>query len=328
MSSQLALWLVFGALVVGALVIDLGIFHRKAHVVRSKEALAWSVVWLVLALLFNLGIYFARGSQAAGEFLAGYLIEKSLSVDNLFVFLVIFSYFAVPKEHEARILIWGIVGAVILRTAFVLGGAALLERFHWTIYVFGGFLLLTGVKMLLKREGGEPGRNPVVWLFRRIFPVAGRLDGQRFFTRVDGRLAATPLFVVLLVVETTDVIFAVDSIPAIFAVTADPFIVLTSNVFAILGLRSLYFLLAEAAGLFRFLKYGLVLILWFVGLKMVLSDVIKVPIGVSLATIGTILAASIAGSVLWARRVAARAKAEPVSTPLEAAAPPHSPPEP
>jgi len=270
-------------------------------VVRSREALVWSVVWVALAMLFNAGIYAVLGPEAAGEFLAGYLIEKSLSVDNLFVFLVIFAYFAVPREHEARILIWGIVGAVVLRAAFIVGGAALLERFHWMIYLFGGFLILTGVKMLIKRGEGDPGRNPVVRLFRRLFPVSGHLDGQRFFTRLDGRLAATPLFVVLLAVETTDVIFAVDSIPAIFAITTDPFIVFTSNVFAILGLRSLYFLLAEAAGYFRFLKYGLVLILWFVGLKMVLSDVVKIPVWCSLATIGTILAGAVTLSVVVRR---------------------------
>jgi tellurite resistance protein TerC len=311
MDSQLTHWIVFGALVVAALAVDLGVFHRKAHVVRPKEALVWSVVWFALALLFNLGIYGTRGPEAAGQFLAGYLIEKSLSVDNLFVFLVVFSYFSVPKEYEARILIWGIVGAILLRAVFVVGGAALIQRFHWTIYVFGGFLILTGVKMLLKKEGGDPGKNPVLWIVRKLFRVSDRLDGQRFFTRIDGKLAATPLFVVLLIVETTDVIFAVDSIPAIFAVTTDPFLVLTSNVFAILGLRSLYFLLAEAAGLFRFLKYGLVVILWFVGLKMLISDVVKIPVEISLAVIGGILAASIAGSLWCSRRAAARATPDP-----------------
>jgi tellurite resistance protein TerC len=292
MNPSVALWTAFGILVVGALAIDLGVFHRKAHVVRSREALAWSLVWVALALLFNAGILWMKGPRAAGEFLAGYLIEKSLSVDNLFVFLVIFSAFAVPKEYEARILVWGVVGAIVLRAIFIVAGAALLERFHWTLYLFGAFLILTGVKMLVRREESDPSKNPVIRLFRRVFRVSEAPDGQRFFTRVGGRLAATPLFVVLLTVETTDVVFAVDSIPAIFAVTTDPFIVFTSNVFAILGLRSLYFLLADAARLFRFLKYGLVLILWFVGIKMLLADAVKIPVGASLATIGAILAGS------------------------------------
>jgi len=320
MDSQLILWLVFGFVVVSALVIDLGIFQRKAHVVRPKEALVWSVVWIGFALLFNAGVYLALGAEEAGEFLAGYLIEKSLSVDNLFVFLAIFSAFAIPKQYEARILIWGIVGAVLLRAAFVFGGAALLQRFHWLIYVFGGFLILTGVRMLMKHGEADPSRNPIVRLFRRVFPFTEQLHGQKFFTRVDGKLLATPLLLVLLVVETTDVIFAVASIPAIFAVTTDPFIVFTSNLFAILGLRSLYFLLAAASDLFRYLKHGLVLILWFVGLKMVLADVIKIPVGYSLATIGSILAVSMIDSVLHAKR----RPAEPASsTPGDPSLPPH-----
>lgn len=311
MDAQLILWLVFGFVVIAALAVDLGIFNRKAHVVRPKEALVWSAVWVALALLFNAGVYVALGAEEAGEFLAGYLIEKSLSVDNLFVFLVIFSAFAIPKQHEARILIWGIVGAVLLRAAFVFGGSALLQRFHWLIYVFGAFLTVTGIKMLVKRGEADPKRNPILRLFRRIVPLSEQLDGQKFFTRVDGRLAATPLFLVLLVVETTDVIFAVDSIPAIFAVTTAPFIVFTSNVFAILGLRSLYFLLAAASDLFHYLKYGLVLILWFVGLKMVLSDVVKIPVGYSLATIGAILAASMLASLLHSKRERRPADATP-----------------
>jgi tellurite resistance protein TerC len=311
MDSQLILWLVFGFVVVAALSIDLGIFQRRAHVVRPKEALVWSLVWIGLALLFNAGVVAALGAEEAGEFLAGYLIEKSLSVDNLFVFLVIFSSFAIPKQYEARILIWGIVGAVLLRAAFVFGGAALLQRFHWLIYVFGAFLIVTGLRMLVKHGESDPKRNPLVRLFRRTFPFTDQLHGQKFFARVDGRLLATPLFLVLLVVETTDVIFAVDSIPAIFAVTTDPFIVFTSNVFAILGLRSLYFLLAAASDLFRYLKHGLVLILWFVGAKMVLADVVKIPVVYSLATIGTILAGSMAASVLASKRERAPAPPEP-----------------
>jgi len=302
MTPTLYLWITFAVVVIGALAVDLGIFQRKAHVVRSREALIWSAVWITLALGFNAAIYAFKGVEAAEAFLAGYLIEKSLSVDNLFVFLVIFSTFAIPKEHEARILVWGIVGAVVLRALFVVGGAALMNRFHWMLYVFGALLVVTGIKMLLKHEESGPAKSLALRIFRKLFPVSDRLDGQKFFTRVDGRLAATPLFIALITVETTDVLFAVDSIPAILAVTTDPFIVFTSNVFAILGLRSLYFLLAEANGLFRFLKYGLVLILWFVGLKMLLADVIKIPIGISLATIGTILAVAMTTSWIVRRR--------------------------
>jgi tellurite resistance protein TerC len=304
MNPDAVLWSVFSVFVVGALAVDLGVFQRKAHAVGAREALVWSVVWVALAMAFNAGVWFLRGSGAAGEFLAGYLIEKSLSVDNLFVFLVVFSYFGVPKEYEARILLWGILGAIVLRAVFVVAGAALLTAFHWMIYVFGGLLILSGLKMLVKHGEGDPGRNPVVRLVRKLFRVSERLDGQRFFTRVDGRLAATPLFVVLVVVESTDVVFAVDSIPAIFAITKDPFIVFTSNIFAILGLRSLYFLLARVMGLFRFLKYGLVGILWFVGAKMLLAGVLKIPIGCSLATIATLLAGSVALSLLFPERAA------------------------
>ncbi len=293
------LWGGFGILVLGALAVDLGFFQRKAHVIHAREALAWTIVWILLAFVFNGGIYFLKGPRPALEFLAGYLIEKSLSVDNLFVFLVVFSYFGVPEEHQPRILIWGILGAVIMRGIFVASGAALLNAFAWMTYVFGGVLILTGLKLLLKREGViHPERNPVVKLFKRFLGTSDQLDGQKFFTRIGGRLVATPLFIVVLVVETTDVVFAVDSIPAIFAVTSDPFIVYTSNIFAILGLRALYFLLARMMGLFRFLKYGLVIVLWFVGAKMLLAHHYKVPIGWSLGIIGAILAASVVASIL------------------------------
>ncbi|MBI4563796.1 MAG: TerC family protein [Planctomycetes bacterium] len=299
MSHQIILWIGFGVLVLGALAIDLGIVHRKAHVVRAREALVWTIVWIVLALSFNVGIYIMKGPRIASEFLAGYLIEKSLSVDNIFVFIVIFSYFGVPAQYESRILMWGILGAFVMRAVFIASGAALLNTFDWMTYVFGAILLFTGFKLLMKREGVvHPERNPLVRLFKAWFGTSDRLDGQRFFTRVGGRLKATPLFIVLLVVETTDVIFAVDSIPAIFAITSDPFIVYTSNVFAILGLRALYFLLARVIGLFRFLKYGLILILWFVGVKMLLAHTYKIPIGWSLATIGVILAVSVLASLI------------------------------
>ncbi len=299
MSIDAILWTAFGLVVGAALAVDLGVFQRHAHVVRSREALAWSIAWVALALAFNGAIAWFKGGGAAAEFLAGYLIEKSLSVDNIFLFLLIFSSMAVPREHEARILLWGIIGALVLRAVFVVLGAALLESFHWMIYIFGGLLICTGVKMLVKPESvPNPAGNVLVRLIRRIIPVSHDLDGQRFFTRVDGKLAATPLFIALLVIETTDVIFAVDSVPAIFAVTSDPFIVYTSNVFAILGLRSMYFLLGSLVAQFRYLKPALVMILWFVGAKLMLSDVVKIPVTVSLATIGGILALAIVLSLL------------------------------
>ena len=301
MNIDLLLKVCFGVVVLGALAVDLGVFQRKAHVVRPREALAWSAVWIGLALTFGAGLYFLKGPQVAGEFLAGYLIEKSLSVDNVFVFLVIFAAFGVPREYESRILVWGIFGALVLRALFVAAGSALLSSFSWMFYVFGAFLILTGIKMLFKREDSHPERGPIVRGLKKILGVTESMDGQKFFTRAEGRLRATPLFLVLVVVELTDLVFAVDSIPAIFAVTTDPFIVYTSNVFAILGLRSLYFLVAESVGLFRFLKYGLVLILWFVGAKLLLSHTVKIPMGWSLGAIGAILSGSIALSWIFRR---------------------------
>ena len=320
MNPDTVLWTVFSVFVVGALAVDLGVFQRKAHAVGAREALVWSAVWVALALLFNAGVWWLKGPKLAGEFFAGYLIEKSLSVDNLFVFLVVFSYFAVPKEYEARILLWGILGAIVLRAVFVVVGAALLTRFAWMMYVFGGLLIVSGFKMLMKHEEADPGKNPVVKLVRKLFRISPGLDGQRFFTKIDGKFAATPLFIVLCVVETTDVVFAVDSIPAIFAITKDPFIVFTSNIFAILGLRSLYFLLARVMGLFRFLKYGLVGILWFVGAKMLLHGKLKIPIGWSLATIAGILLLSIVFSLMFPEKP----KAETAPSPP----PPTDPPKP
>lgn len=296
-SERLLLWIAFNAFVLGMLAVDLGIFHRKAHSVSIKEASVWSVVWVSLAMIFNLGIYFAWGQEKALEFLTGYVIEKSLSVDNLFVFLMIFQYFNTPGEYQHRVLFWGILGALILRALFIATGSALLNNFHWMIYVFGGFLIFTGIKMFLQGdEKIEPERNPVVRLFERLVPTYKHYDGQRFFVRRDGKLQATLLMLVLIVVETTDVIFAVDSIPAIFAITKDPFIVYTSNVFAILGLRALYFMLAGVMEMFVYLKVGLSFVLCFVGAKMVLVDVYKIPIGISLAIIGGVLLLSILAS--------------------------------
>lgn len=319
MSTQTLLWLGFAILVLGALAIDLGVFQRKAHVVRPKEAVVWSIIWIVLALAFNGVVYHFRGKEAALQFLTGYLVEKSLSVDNLFVFLMIFSYFGVPRQYESRILMWGVLGAIITRAVFIVAGTELMTRFAWTTYVFGGILILTGLKLLVKKEGViAPDKNPVVRLFRKLFPVAPHLDGQKFFTRVDGKLMATPLFITLIVVETTDVVFAVDSVPAIFAVVTPPdtFLIYTSNVFAILGLRQLYFLLAHLMGAFRFLKFGLVFILVFVGVKMLLAhSPYKVPTNVSLAVIGATLAVSVAVSLLFPLREKAHLPETPPAPP-------------
>lgn len=307
MPEHLLLWVVFNVFVLGILVLDLAVFHRKAHVVSLREALAWSCVWVSLALLFGLGIYLLRGGEKALEFITGYLIEWSLSVDNLFVFLVIFSYFAVPAIYQHRVLFWGILGALVLRALFIATGTALLSKFHWMIYVFGVFLIFTGIKLLFAGdEKIEPEKNPAVRLVRRFMKITPSFEGQRFFVRKDGMLWATPLFLVLVVVETTDVIFAVDSIPAIFAITLDPFIVYTSNVFAILGLRALFFLLAGVMGMFRFLKVGLSFVLCFVGVKMTIVDFYKIPIGISLGVVGTILLLSIVASLFVRPKEAVR----------------------
>jgi tellurite resistance protein TerC len=283
-------WIIFGLLIASFLALDLFVFHREAHEVKPREALTWVCIWVTVALVFCGILYVWRGPDAAGEFLAGYLIEQSLSVDNMFVFALIFGYFAVPGKLQHRLLFWGIVGAVIFRALFIGAGAALLKNFHWTIYLFGGFLVYTGLKLLRhSAEEIDPEKNPVLRLLRRFVPITDRLHGQSFFTRQNGRLMATPLFAVLVVIETTDVIFAVDSIPAVFAVTSDPFIVFTSNAFAILGLRALYFLLADMMGRFVYLKYGLAAILTLVGAKMLLTDVYKVPVWLSLSCIAAIL---------------------------------------
>ncbi|MGE5059907.1 MAG: TerC family protein [Betaproteobacteria bacterium] len=304
-SGRIFIWIGFNLFVLALLAIDLGVFHRKAHSVSIKEATAWSIVWVSLAMIFNLGIYFTWGEEKALEFFTGYVIEKSLSVDNLFVFLMIFQYFSTPAEYQHRVLFWGILGALVLRAIFIAAGSALLTQFHWMIYVFGAFLVFTGIKMFLQGdEKLEPNRNPVVRLFERWVPMTREYHGQRFMIRTNGQTRATLLLLVLIVIETTDVIFAVDSIPAIFAVTQDSFIVYTSNVFAILGLRSLYFMLAGVMQMFVYLKFGLSLVLCFVGAKMLLSDIYKIPIGASLAVIGTVLLLSIVAS-WWSQRKSA-----------------------
>jgi len=300
-------WVGFVAFVLAMLALDLGVFNRKSHAISMKEAGIWTAVWISLALIFNVVIYFWQGQTPALEFLTGYLIEKALSVDNLFVFALIFTMFAVPGKFQRRVLFWGVLGALIMRGIFIAAGAALLERFHWLIYVMGAFLIFTGIKLALQKETEiHPDRNPLVRLVSKFFPVTKTYHGESFFVRINGALAATPLFIVLLIVESTDVVFAVDSIPAIFAVTRDPFIVYTSNVFAILGLRSLYFLLAGALDKFHYLKPALAVILSFVGLKMLISNFYKIPVGVSLGVIATLLIVAVVASLVRVRRLAGR----------------------
>ncbi len=304
------LYALFVAFVVAMLALDLGVFHRKEHVVSPKESLIWTVTWILLAFAFMAFVYYryetispGRGAGASLEFLTGYLIEKSLSIDNVFVFLLLFSYFNVPSLYQHRVLFWGIIGALILRAAFIAIGALLIAKFHGIIYLFGGFLIFTGIKMAWAKDKQiHPETNPVLRLFRKFVPVTKDFQGKHFFVREAGRWAATPLFAVLILVETSDVIFAVDSIPAIFAVTSDPFIVFTANVFAILGLRSLYFAIAGLMRLFHHLHYGLSVILVFVGTKMVLTDIFKIPILVSLGIIALLIILSVVASLIWPRR--------------------------
>jgi tellurite resistance protein TerC len=305
--GTLWLWGGFTSFVLAMLALDLGVFHRKAHEVRFREALAWSAVWVALALAFNALIWAWFGPAKGLEFLTGYLIEKALSVDNVFVFLVLFSYFAVPAAYQHRVLFWGILGALIMRAVFIAAGAVLIAKFHWIIYVFGGVLLLTGVKLFLQRnEQIHPERNPVLRLFRRFVPTTPEYNGQRFTLVKNGRRYATPLLAVLVLVEATDLVFAVDSIPAVFAVTTDPFIVYTSNIFAILGLRAMFFLLAGVMDRFRYLKPGLAAVLVFVGAKMMITGVYKIPIALSLGIVATILAVAIAASLVVTGREARR----------------------
>ena len=292
-------WVGFIAFVLIMVTLDLGVFHRKAHEVGIREALAWTSVWVGLALAFNLGIYFFFGPDRALEFTTGYLIEEALSVDNLFVFLVLLSYFAVPKALQHRVLFWGILGALVMRALFIVAGAALIQRFHWVLYVFGAFLVFTGFKLLAQRESEvHPDRNAALKIFRRVLRAVPDYRGTRFVVREDGRWYVTPLLMVLLAVEATDIVFATDSIPAIFAITTDPFIVFTSNIFAVLGLRSLYFLLAGMMGKFRYLKVGLGLVLSFIGAKMLIAGVYKIPVGASLGVVAVLLAGSIVVSLL------------------------------
>jgi tellurite resistance protein TerC len=292
-------WIGFNIFVLLMLALDLGVFNRKAHEVTVKEALIWSGVWMCLALTFNALIYYWFGEPKAIEFLTGYLIEKTLSIDNIFVFVLVFGYFQVPSIYQHKVLFWGILGALLMRVIFIFAGVALIEKFHWTIYLFGAFLIYTGYQMLTQKDKKlEPEKNPLIVFVRKIMPISDKFEGGKFFVTQNGKRYATPLFLVLVVIETTDLIFAVDSIPAVLAITQDHFIVYTSNVFAILGLRSLYFALAHVVGRFVYLSVGLAAILMFVGLKMVLADIIKLPAFVSLLTIGVIITISIVLSLL------------------------------
>jgi tellurite resistance protein TerC len=294
METPIIFWILFNAFVLIMLALDLGVFHRKSHEVSVKEALTWTFVWILLALIFNTIIYFWRGQQHALEFFTGYLVEKALSVDNIFVFVLIFTYFQIPTKYQHKVLFWGILGALIMRVIFIFAGVALLEKFHFTIYVFGALLVFTGIKMFNHSNSKiDPEKNPVVKFFKKFMPVTEFLHEDKFFTKIDNRRFATPLFLVLILIETTDLIFAVDSIPAILAITQDEFIVYTSNVFAILGLRSLYFALAGIIHRFWLLSYGLAIVLIFVGIKMILIDFYKIPIEWSLMFITTTIAASI-----------------------------------
>ncbi len=316
---EIWLWVGFLFFVLAMLALDLGVFNRKAHVISIREATGWTVLWVALALGFNAAIYFLyerhwlgigttighelNGRTAALQFFTGYVIEKSLSLDNIFVIAMIFSYFSVPAIYQHRVLFWGIIGALVMRGLMILAGVALIERFDWIIYVFGALLIMTAVKMLIVRHDNlDPGKNPLIRLAKRLYPLSDDFDGPNFFTRIDGKRAITPLFLSLLIVESTDLLFAVDSIPAIFAVTRDPFIIFTSNVFAILGLRSLYFALAGMMEKFRYIKSSLVFVLAFVGVKMILMHHHPIPTFASLAIILGILTVGVLASIIGAKR--------------------------
>lgn len=297
---SLILWTAFNVFIVIMLIIDLTVFHKKDHEEGIKEALIWTSVWVALALIFGIGIHYFMGPQKALEYYTGYLIEKSLSVDNIFVFLLIFSYFRVPAEYQHKVLFWGIFGALVMRFAFIATGVALLKRFHWIIYVFGGFLVYTGIKLAMEKDKEvHPERNPVLKLFRKVFPTTKSYYGSAFFIKRMGKLMATPLIIVLIVIETTDVVFALDSIPAILSITRDEFIVYSSNAFAILGLRALYFAVSGLMKIFHYLHYGLSLILVFVGVKMLISEYYHIPTPYALAFIGITLIISILASIKY-----------------------------
>jgi tellurite resistance protein TerC len=307
-------WVAFNAFILCLLALDLGVFHRRAHVVRVREAAIWTGVWIALALHFNAWIYIAAGPERALEFLTGYLIEKSLSIDNIFVFVMIFSFFGVPAKYQHRVLFWGVLGALVMRGVFIGVGTYMLHHWHPIIYVFGGLLVVTGIRMASRKEAApDLASNPVMRLARRLLPVTPAYHGQRFTVREGGRLLATPLLLVLLLVEASDLVFAIDSIPAIFAITDDPFIVYTSNVFAILGLRSMYFMLGDIVHRFVYLRYGLAVVLMFIGTKMLIMDLYRIPTVVSLGVVACAIGAAILASV-WRPARHGDATANPLVT--------------
>lgn len=296
-------WIGFNLFVLLMLAIDLGVFHRKEHEVTFREALTFTGVCVFFALVFNAGVYFFRGKEDALAFFTGYLIEQSLSVDNLFVFLIIFSYFKVPAKYQHGVLFWGILGALLMRGFFIVTGVALINRFHWILYIFGALLVITGIRLIFEKDKEiHPDRDPVLRIFRRFMPCTPNYVDNKYFVRIDGRLFATPLFVVLIIIDTTDFIFAMDSIPAVMAISQDPFIIYTSNGFAILSLRSLYFVLARVMGLFHHLHYGLAAILIFIGVKMLIEHFYKISIAASLMFVVVALALSIGASLLWPKK--------------------------
>lgn len=300
MEHSLTLWVIFNLFIFLMLLVDLYVFNRKPHEITIKESLVWTAIWIAQALVFGVGVYYYMGSATALDYYTGYLIEKSLSVDNIFVFLLVFSYFGVPPKYQHKVLFWGIFGALVMRFVFIFAGVALINEFHWIIYIFGAFLIFTGVKLALEKDKEiHPERNPVLKLVRRLVPVTKEYHGEKFFIRKMGRTIATPMFIVLVVIETTDLVFAVDSIPAILAITTDEFIVYSSNAFAILGLRALYFALSGVMRLFHYLHYGLSLILIFVGIKMLMADFYHIPTPYALGFIVLTLSASIVFSILF-----------------------------
>lgn len=305
MTTDISFWIYFIIFILLMLALDLGVFHRKSHTVSFKESLAWTMVWVGLSLLFSVVVYYWKGPEKSIEFLTGYIIELSLSIDNLFVFILIFSYFHVPTNYQHKVLFWGIIGALVMRIIFIFAGVALITKFHWIIYVFGIIIIISGIKMLFQKDKKiEPEKNRVIRLIKKMLPVTSDFHGDKFVVKIQkGVTAVTPLFIVLIFVELTDLIFAVDSIPAILAITTDTFIVFTSNVFAILGLRSLYFALAGMINLFRYLHIGLSFILIFIGLKMVISDFYKIPIQYALVAVVSILLTSIAASLIIKKKL-------------------------
>lgn len=312
------LWVVFNLFILGMLALDLGMFHRDSHEIKTREAITWSVIWTLIALAFNAGVFFVSGPTKGLEFFTGYLIERALSIDNIFVFILVFAYFGVAPKYQYKVLFWGILGALVMRAAMIFLGTALIETFHWVIYVFGALLVISAIKMAFQNdEEVHPERNPLVRLFRRVMPVTAQHHADKLFVRLDGKLFATPLFLVLLVIETTDLLFAIDSIPAIFAVTTDPFIVYSSNVFAILGMRALYFALAGIMDRFHYLKVGLSVVLAFVGTKMLISDLFDIPTVASLGVIALILGVSVVASLLRPREKESEPEAERGPAPLQ-----------